>query len=244
VWFGCGGFLGLVSRVISVSSPGISALFLTACAGKTYLCASVIDEIRQKDSVNSRVIFAFLRHDEPTTALGVLHSLIFQLARDDHILQDIVCQSTRESLGSSITTTTKLLTKLLNCSGRLHIVVDGLDEVEAKERTQLLQELLIISDACAEASVLVASRPEYDIEGLLKPKAIEIRVDSCNEGSIGVYVTSRYDDWIRCRTFTAEEKATIVELLSPVAAKSKGQIRKSFLAMYLVRKPGISLHAL
>lgn len=98
----------------------------------------------------SRIIFAFLTHSLSlsTTALTIIHSLIFQLARDDEsandepVLQTFVCGTSRKSLSSDLGIATDLLIKLLNSSGPVHIIVDGLDEIDEDPRRRFLMEIL------------------------------------------------------------------------------------------------------
>ncbi|RYP19665.1 hypothetical protein DL765_003258 [Monosporascus sp. GIB2] len=205
-------------------SPKIIWLRGIPGAGKTFLAACVIDDIRSSNSSCNRVIFSFLSHalQHSTPALSVLHSLIFQLARDDSALQDVVCEVSRETLSSDCAAATDALIKILACSGPVHIVIDGLDEIEETERVLLLQEMLRVSESCDETRILIGSRAEHDLGTLLKPVSTEIRVDTRNTDSIKIYVTSRYCDWAQSRGFGLEEEREIIELLSPIADRAKG----------------------
>ena len=195
-------------------------------AGKTFLAACIIDETRSRTSLGSRVIFSFLDHShrDKTSALSVLHSLLFQLARDDSALQDVLCEVSRETLSSDPTAATDILIKLLACSGRVHIIIDGLDEIDEIERVRLLQEMLRVSNSCEETRILISSRAEHDLETLLKPVSTEIRVDTRNTDSIQTYVSNRYCDWIQNRHFSPEDKKEIMTLLFPIAGRAKGNL--------------------
>ena len=209
---------------------------LTHILGKTFLAVCVIREVKSIDPRPSRIIFTFLTHafSNSITALSIIHSLIFQLARDDHIesnghsvqdesiLQDFICATSREALTSDLDAATDLLIKLLNCSGPVHIVIDGLDEIEEGRREKFLVQILRVSQKCQETRILIASRDEDDIEAILMSKAIDIRADTCNESSIRTYITARYNQWIHSREFSTEEKGEITSLLHPIATKAEG----------------------
>lgn len=152
-----------------------------------------------------------------------MHSLIFQLSRDDSILQDFVCETNNQSLASNLVYATDLLIKLLNVSGFTHIVVDGLDEIEESQRRRFLVEMLRVLENCPEARILISSRDEHDIEALLKSKSADIRADTCNLSSIQTYVTTRYKEWIQSHTFTLEEQAEIKGYLDPIARRAEGE---------------------
>ena len=172
-----------------------------------------------------QTIYAFLSYtlSSSSSALSILHSLIFQLASDHDDLQTVVCQSSRESLKSSIDTAISLLTNLLGYTGPVYIVIDGVDEIDEIERRRLLKQLLHLSEACEGAKILISSRPEADIGEMIKDKAT-IRVDSRNGGSIQTFVTQRTQEWFRERNFLPEAQAEIQSLLAPLASNSKGAL--------------------
>src|SRR3569833_344648 len=140
--------------------------------GKTFLAASVIREIQFTDTECKRIVFAFLTHalTVSTTALSIILSLIFQLARDDHIdssghaaqeesiLQDFISGTSRAALTSDLGTAVDLLIKLLKASGPVHIVIDGLDEIDESERDQFLVRVLRVSESCQDARILIATQ--------------------------------------------------------------------------------------
>ncbi|SPO06913.1 related to NACHT domain protein [Cephalotrichum gorgonifer] len=192
-------------------------------AGKTFLAAGLVDELRSKSSAG-RVIFTFLSHAlrDTTSALSVIHSLIFQLTRDDSFLQDVVCEVSRGTLCSDLSAATDILIKLLPCSGRVHIIIDGLDEVDEKERVRLLEEMLRVSEKSDEARILVSCRAEHDLKALLQPRSTEIRVDTRNMDGIQAYVTDYYSRWFQSHDFDPEEKEEFVSLFSPIAGRAKG----------------------
>lgn len=186
--------------------------------GKTFLSATVIEEVQTA----GRAIFAFLSFSSSTSALSILHSLIFQLVSDNDDLQAALSQLSRENLKHSIDVAVNLLTTLLNCAGPVYIIIDGIDEIDEIERERLLRELLGLSKNCQETKLLVSSRIEADIKKKLDSTSASIRVDYCNAGSIQAFVNSESEKLFEIWSFPQDERADIERLLAPVAANAKG----------------------
>lgn len=148
--------------------------------------------------------------------------MIFQLANHNTILQEFVCQSSKTTLRSQLRTATELLGSLIKAAGTVHVVVDGLDEIDEKERRRLLVELLSVKERCPEARLLISRRSEHYIEALLKPESAVIQVDACNSRGIQQYVKSGYLEWARLRRFDHHGQAEVALLLDPVAEKAQG----------------------
>ncbi|ERF71684.1 hypothetical protein EPUS_08997 [Endocarpon pusillum Z07020] len=188
-------------------------------AGKTFLAGTVIS----KAKTTGRAIFAFLSHVfSSTSALSILHSLIFQLASDDDDLQAALCQSSRADLKNSITVAVSLLTTLLKCAGPVYIIIDGGDEIHEIERGRLFRQLLELSKNCEETKILISCRPEADIIAILGSASTSIRVDNRNAGSIQAFITRQSQRWFETRNFLSKERAEIEGLLAPIAANAKG----------------------
>ncbi|MCJ1267692.1 hypothetical protein MMC22_007578 [Lobaria immixta] len=189
-------------------------------AGKTFLAGTIIDQAKTA----GRVIFAFLSHvhSSSTSALSILHSLIFQLASDDDDLQAALCQSSRKNLENSITVAVSLLTTLLNGAGPVYIIIDGVDEIDEVERGRLLRQLLDLSKDCEETKILISCRPEADITTILSSASASIRVDNRNASSIQAFVNRQSHRWFQARNFLPNDRADIERLLAPVAANAKG----------------------
>lgn len=192
--------------------------------GKTFLTSTAIDATTRL----CRTVFAFLNHihSNGTSALSVLHSLMFQLASEDEDLQEVLCQSSREKLKFDLDIAGALLQTMLHCAGPVYIIVDGVDEIEEKERVRLLSQLTDLSKACPESRILISSRPEDDINKVLAAVSSTIRVDTRNAGSIQAFVNNWTREWLQASDFLPEYRAEVVGLLAPVAANSKGTSSK------------------
>ena len=183
------------------------------------MTGAVVDKTRRL----RKTIYAFLSYtlSNSLSALSVIHSLIFQLASEDDDLQDVLRQTSKENLKSSIETAKSLLRTLLSCIGHVYIVIDGVDEIEEIERLRLLTQLLDLSKDCDNAKVLISSRAEADINSTLKTHA-QIRVDNQNIESIEAFVSQKTQQWFGESEFSAEARAEIKSLLAPLASTSKG----------------------
>jgi len=117
---------------------------------------------------------------------------------------------------------TEILTTLLRVAGPVFIIIDGLDEIDEIERVRLLKCLLELSDSCDDAKILVSSRIEDDIKSVLSTKAVEIRVDSHNAGSIQAFINRRVQEWFVGRDFVPEARTEITGLLAPLSSKANG----------------------
>jgi hypothetical protein len=193
---------------------------LTPLVGKTHLAGTVVHEARER----GHSLFAFLSYTHSTnvSALSILHSLAFQLSADDPTLQSILCQSSGDNFRHHMDTAKSVFKTLASSTGNLYITIDGLDEIEAAPRCQILGILLQFSSEIDGLRLLVSSRVEADIASYLKGKCSSLRLDEFNTGGIRAFITQRTAKWLNERDFVPEARKEIVSLLTPLADKSKG----------------------
>lgn len=210
-------------------------------SGKTFLSSTVIEKTKSL----GRTIFAFLSYtlSSSTSALSITHSLIFQLTSNDDNLQAVLCQLGRENLKSNINAATSFLTTLIDCAGPVYIIIDGLDEIDEIERSKLMRQLLDLSKNCLEIKILVSGRPEADITATLHDKAVTIRVDKRNAGSIQAFVNWHTHKWFLDRAFLPEAQAEIERLLAPLASNSKGILYYTVANLRTLTQRGMFLYA-
>lgn len=163
-------------------------------------------------------------HQTSTTARSILQSLLFQLAFDVKDAQSVLVESNERELLGSTRYVLELLKTLLDTPtvGPTYIVLDGLDEMEAAERGILLQQLTDL-EGCSGVKILISSRREDDIAGILDAKATEIRVDKRNSASIQTYVNQRTADWMRTVDLDQESRKQVERLLAPVTENANGK---------------------
>ncbi|KAM0344160.1 hypothetical protein ACHAPU_007882 [Fusarium lateritium] len=205
-------------------------------AGKTYLSAYTIKEARK----HGNTVFAFLSHEQKNiSATSVIISFIFQLARDNPTLQDMVRQISRDTLERNLPAAVDFFIKLIEGAGGAFIVIDGLDEFQELERVSLLRQMLKVTAGCDGARLLIASRLESDIRGVLEKGSRSIRVDTLNTDSIHLFTKSRCQDWLKGRSFNRQDSDEITALIGGVAHKAEGM----FLYAHLVLKGLDFLHS-
>lgn len=175
-------------------------------------------------SAKTTCIFAFLSHADSssTTALSVIHSLIFQLTSKDEGLQAILCGSSQENFKNNLDVAICFLQTLLNSTGLVSIIIDGVDEIDLFEREKLLKKLCEISTACKKTLILISSRAEHDISAVLGQISSTIRVDTHNAASIQIFVSNWAQRWFLAHDFLREDKSEIEDLLAPISSKAKG----------------------
>ena len=163
------------------------------------MVSSVI--ICRKRAAGHNVLFAFPRHDKPTcsSALKILHSLIFQVLLDNQLLQPIMHEaytSNHRQIMSSLEFTAELFADLVKETGPVFIVVDGVDEMAELERQLLLKTLTGQLQACEDLKLLVSSRWERDIALALGNDVPSTRVNHKNTPDIEAYIEKQMNDWL------------------------------------------------
>ncbi|KAH8879081.1 NACHT domain protein [Thozetella sp. PMI_491] len=204
----------------NVSSSTSSVLWLQGIpgSGKTFLSSSIVGL-----DASSKTLYAFLSHIHAgTTALSVLHALLFQLGEESDDVKAVVNACNLRDLQSSTEYATKTLSDALKIESPLYIVLDGLDEIGEGDRQALLRRLCAVATEEPLCRLLISCRNEEDIGRALKTKALNISVDSKNTDSIEVYVKVRTAEWFHTRDFDQESQRTISKLLVPLASKAKG----------------------
>ncbi|OJJ95991.1 hypothetical protein ASPACDRAFT_35337 [Aspergillus aculeatus ATCC 16872] len=204
----------------SAKTPPVLWLQGIPGAGKTFLASLVVDKARTV----THTAFAFLSHtySSSTSALSVLHSLIFQLAGRNEDMQDVLCHSTHDRIRSDVAVAVELLRDLLNCAGPAFLVVDGVDEIEELERGILLKQLLLLSETCLEMRVFISSRRESDIAAILEKISESIRIDKRNEEGIQAFVSQQLRQMFESREFPPDVQTQIRQSMEPLASKANG----------------------
>lgn len=172
--------------------------------------------------------------NEKVTAISVLHSLIFQLADDDDEFEGIVCESTAEDLKTDIAVARNLLTSLIENSGSVCLVIDGLDEISIEERCRLVTELLELAEACEGSRIVLSSRPEADLMRRLDNTTVSIRIHDHNKDSIAAYVEHSSQQLFVDLRIPKPERVEISKLLALLATRSEGMFLYARLVMGLI----------
>ena len=214
----------LFSEWLDVSTKTVVWFWLQGIpgAGKTYLCAAVIDYLRKQQH---RTLFAFVSHTNKAslTALSVIQSFLFQAADEDEEFRRPLVESKEREIKGNTGHVAEMLKTFLATAGPTYIIVDGLDEMDECERQIIFQRLDELSKGCDDVRFLICSRAEADISKILEQKAKNIRVNDTNFGSIQNYVDFRSQNWMASCQYDSKTESEIRNLLSPLAANAKGK---------------------
>ncbi|KAK2927026.1 Zinc finger C2H2-type [Fusarium oxysporum f. sp. vasinfectum] len=172
------------------------ALESKAC--KTFLAANLI---RQLQAESTAILYGFIDYNSQAMRrpLRLWHSLIFQLVSYNRDLCSIVHElliTKYDSLTSDNEYVEELFSNLVQSSGPLRIVIDGLDEADETERGAAVDYLLRMTESHPNIKILLCSRPERDLEIKLEQKFHIIRVHQHNEVDINNYVKIEGDAWL------------------------------------------------
>ncbi|RKL03447.1 hypothetical protein BFJ68_g6913 [Fusarium oxysporum] len=167
-------------------------------AGKTFLAANLI---RQLQAESTAILYGFIDYNSQAMRrpLRLWHSLIFQLVSYNRDLCSIVHElliTKYDSLTSDNEYVEELFSNLVQSSGPLRIVIDGLDEADETERGAAVDYLLRMTESHPNIKILLCSRPERDLEIKLQQKFHIIRVHQHNEVDINNYVKIEGDAWL------------------------------------------------
>ena len=179
-------------------------------------------------STGNTILFAFLsfQHQETTTVVSVIHSLIFQLLyKHQHLRPALIkaYENDYTELQSYVEYNQQLLTDLLQCVEAPYIVIDGLDEIAEKERQFLLKRLLQISNQCPELKVLISSREDKDISTALHLKALSLPIRQNNAEDIKTYFDYRVKDWLDSLDIEDDTYLSLENLVQSIPSKAEGQ---------------------
>lgn len=193
--------------------------------GNTFLAPWVVAAANSKTRAAFCSPFPATMMSIYTTAVSIIHTLLFQLTSEDVDIQSILTESSKIDLKSNLAAAQELLTTALECANKVSTVIDGLDEVEPLELellwTALIKDLHDCSDVVLK--MCISSRAEDDITEILVPKAAALCVYRINALDIEAYDKSRFEEWMAGTDFLADGKSEIEALLSPISTKAKGQ---------------------
>ncbi|KAF1829385.1 C2H2 domain-containing protein [Decorospora gaudefroyi] len=202
-------------------------------AGKTILASAIIDECKRKLDFTTCYFYCHDGDQMTSSAVGILKGLADQLL--DQFPQMLPpCYTRRISSGEpslrSITPAKKILEDFCSTVPKLFIIIDGLDECERVERSQILTILTDIVGQCemtepGKLRVLVVSQDYADIRKSLQssaankitPKILRI-MEKDNEGDIQAF-TRMWVDKITLRFSLTKDLTEYLRNLTVANAK-------------------------
>lgn len=150
--------------------------------GKSFTAHSIIQKLRSSGPDYSNSAYFYFRSDVAClqtmeTAFGCI---AVQLAESNSRYAELVATHLKRDAGKPVGIPTwnrfftSIYTKDSHSMGHLYLVLDGLDEMEEKQRQALMEFLRAIRAEKAKVSVLITSRPEADILVGQEPVIIDV----------------------------------------------------------------------
>lgn len=146
----------------------------------------------------------------------------------------VVCESSAEDLRTNLAVAKGLLTSLIQNSGSVCLIIDGIDEISIDERHRLITELLEIVEVCEGLRVVLSSRQEADLMHKLENAVISIRLHEHNDESISAYISQRSHTIFKRLWIPIPEQAEIQRLLLPLGSRAKGMFLYARLVMDMI----------
>ena len=193
-------------------------------AGKTILCSTVIEDIKQRNETSRDTRYAYFYFDfrdrSKQTVEGMLRSLLRQLSSFDTSLPRSVAELHRAHARQGHQPTQEALVNTLHSiaerTGRAFIVIDALDEcVELDEALDLL--LALTDNSHSRLSVFVTSRELDDIREAIKDvspdKVKHISIQSRKDNAdIELFIRTQVEKNRRLRKWR-NQKSQIIQAL-------------------------------
>ncbi|KAI0292992.1 hypothetical protein B0F90DRAFT_1822487 [Multifurca ochricompacta] len=200
-------------------------------SGKSVLCSALIHEITKMQEAGLACL-AYYYFDFRDTAKqdtrGFLTSLLIQLsAQSDscsHILSRLYSIHDAGSKQPSDDSLAECLEDMLALSGQgpIYIIADGLDECPRGTGTPSPRESVLeivkglVKLGYPNVHISVTSRPEADIEGILKPLAshsVSLHDESGQTEDINSYINSFINSDTKTRQWRKEDKELVINKL-------------------------------
>lgn len=174
----------------------------------------------QKFAVSA--IFLSDRNKENQTATAILRTIIYQILDADQTLLPIMIEVNQRSY-TDLWTLSKLeemvSTLLQNTeSEKVYLILDGLDEIDDKERGRLVPIFLRFCDT-GKFKLLVSSRALADLKASFSEYPL-VTSNEHNQGDIGLYVRSEQRGLEQLFLISQGEAESI---MGPISERAKGE---------------------
>lgn len=219
-----------------ISSPVASTLLCQGKlgSGKSVWLANMVSRLSiDVQSSQSPVLYFFCKHDihESLKARTVFCSLVRQLLQSIPDLKSVETIAENKNKDISPEDLLKILTRLLPCQLRPIIILDGIDEMEAKEIQSLVETLAIFQGdfnikICISIRLEAGVAMHHRLQQLLAASVITIPEDNPD---IGEYIYSELTNCLESGKLTIGDPNLIVEIQAALTRGSQGM----FLWVYL-----------
>lgn len=158
----------------------------------------------------------------------MLHSLLFQALvrhRTSVLAIHEAYNADRQKFNGDVDYNTDLFCRVVEDSGPVYVIVDGLDEIEECRRRPLLRTLLKVVDLCGNVKLLISSRKEHDILEICCSRAVSLVLNERNSKDIEQYVQQQGEEWTdELRSYGADQADCneVRNELQKIVIKSEG----------------------
>lgn len=179
------------------------------------------DNFRAKKSA----VFAMLlsdRNKEIQTATAVLRTIIYQILESDQTLLPIMNEVNQNSCSDlrNLSKLEEMISNLLQNteSKKVYLILDGLDEIDDKERGRLVPMILRICNS-GKLKLLVSGRALADMKIYFSDHP-SITSNEHNQDDIGLYIRSEQRGLEQLFSIGQDEAESIMQ---PIAERAKGK---------------------
>lgn len=171
------------------------------------------------------------RNKEIQTATAVLRSVIFQILEADQTLLPIVDEVNQNSYPDlrALSKLEEIVSTLLQNteSKKVYLILDGLDEIDDKERGRLVPIILRFCDS-GKFKLLVSSRALADLKASFSNHPL-ITSNEHNQDDISLYVRSEQRGLEDLFLISQREAESI---LQPISERAKG--KEPFIMLWII----------
>ncbi|KAI5836982.1 ankyrin repeat-containing domain protein [Morchella snyderi] len=205
-------------------------------SGKTFLSSIFLAHTKSTFPKGISIAYAFLRDNDSNFA-EVIRTLVAQLLHHSNQLLRYL-EEKRESNPyppSSQAELQEILDLLLGDIGITYLFIDGLDEIDIKQREMVLGTICFLLPKAENLRVFLSSRYEVDISDSLKGIDSHIRrvdIGTKNQSDIDTYVTGEGKAIFKKYILDDTMRQEIQNILDRVCWKAEGMFLWARLVMY------------
>ncbi|KAF8535977.1 hypothetical protein BDD12DRAFT_750061 [Trichophaea hybrida] len=217
-------------RWLDPTDQSASLLWLTGIPGAgDWDIITWLEDGYQDVSTASSVIYAFISYSEQNMdpLLSAVHSFIYQIVLKNSAVLPILLgrYASLKKLHDNREYAVSVLKELLDHTGDVYMLVDGLDECNKRDRQTLLPALLELRNKCLNLRILISSQSEADISELLRKTAAVIQIGNSSHADIESYVKTQSIALLDSFNVghSTDQGREIIAMLDQISTKAKGR---------------------
>ncbi|KAJ6783166.1 hypothetical protein PWT90_03737 [Aphanocladium album] len=197
-------------------------------AGKTVLCAHVVNYIFQNKDPSDRVSFFFVTHDnaESLRAETLMRSMIRQFLNSLSLSENFENRLTdlNKTLYVDHDSWVSLLQDVIQQSGIYFLIIDGLDECDAVERRAVLDALQSLVNAASNLRIFITSRDSLGLDLRGRPLVIQHVSMACDSltRDIRSYVDTSIQERLQQKELMVGDPRLLTEIIDTLTSHADG----------------------